>query len=637
MYDYKKPLYDSAKTAMEDMDLSSYRRIADCFRLLNDYRDSEVLKETCLSFPSEYFLRLIKQLEAADSTPSLKACTEEMDRLRRDVGPKTFESSEWKKRNREFAKVLKKSRRRIFRIENKKAVSWAVMAAVICLCVNINTLCITQKPAHLVFQAEKAIQTGNYTEAIEHYKDALKESIGIEKREEIEEKLKETNRQAGMEAMEQKNYYWAVRYFKDAEEPELFAEANLVYAKQLIENEDYQNALSYLADAGNTKAADDLRISLAVQLAGQEAYSDAIHALWQIEDSSCISGAPQESFQTINSESGSSDPDRPQNVSELLQALYQKINSGTDLDRPQNVSEMLQVLYQKRAETQVEAALLLQEKDADAVSKIGSVIDDVDGVLYFTHKMKEAGFQPEELYPSGAQVQNLPITFDFSKSSKDASVDLSKILPVYVYPETVSIATPFQMQAAVLQSRNIFETAGSCVKLYPHMLYLTDERFHAESLAECTSFLILQAQYLPSEPVEGVWLHTKRETGGKEKNRSLYQTYMRRDTLYLCDKNHPENIRLLDSKTSLSAASQRAANANKDNTETISAENTETDPGKKTETDSGENTEPAFQYSDEELFKTAWDLLGKKDPDWMAKALSDAAALINAQGEKGER
>ena len=559
MFDYKKPLYESAKAAMGEMDLSSYLRIAEYFRLLGGYEDSPVLMEECISFPVTFYMRLRDQITAAKSTYELSCRIKEMEAILQTIGSEASGSAEWQNRNLDFQEAVRKRRKTVFLIEHSQA---AAVSGIVCLFLLLSlgrAIYTIMMPKYLVFCAERAMSGGDYGKAVQSYEEAIKGNSDYRKDEEIQGNLKEARTKLGIQEMESQDYEAAAEHFKEAENEELFAKASLESALSLIESGDYGKALRYLEDAGNTKDADEARISFSGRLAGQEKYTEAIKALWQLEDQTAC-------------------------------------------------KDTLQELYKKRAEAHIQEALQLSEKDDDAVRRIGREIDDVDGLLYFIREMEKAGYDPFRLYPGGVIVNNLSLPCDFQESRENASPDLDKMLAVYVYPDVELYTTPGSM-LYIHGGKGALSDTETRIRLFPQVLYAMEKHHRAESLEECTAFLLLRTTYEETGPVDGVWHSTLPQTGKVKDLSGKFQTYARRDEVYFCDKNHPEEIRLLAS-TLHQAKALEASRAE--------------------EADSGN---PVYEYTDKDILHPASELLGEGDNVWAAQVLGEAVDLINGQGE----
>ena len=567
MYDWKNPLYQSALDAMDDMDLSSFRRIAEYFRLLGGYKDSAALRKNCLSFPLKYYETLMSRLRSVKTTADLNAVVREMDNLRTTVGEAVFLDTEWQERNQAFLDVLKKRQRKVFFIENRKAVALAGLVLLLVLFRLGSSLYDSLRPGTLVSKGDRAYQDGDYRSAVSFYEDAAKAAEdGYRKNKEFQDKLKEAWLLAGKEEMEKGAYSSALSYFEKAEEDSLIQEASLAWAEQLLEQGDPSSAASHLDKAGNSEKADTLRKKLISLLTEEEDYSRAIVLLRQFKD-------------------------------------------------PAMVENDLQTLCRKRAEKQVQAVLELDQPDLEAVKKLGLAIDDVDGQLFFTRALANAGCNPYQVYPGGVVVKDLTLPFyDFSNASGDAKPDTSKVLAVSLQ-QNLRIMTPTDMLSSLASYRKQGSSedpdspddpdiSRMTVQLLPAIPYSLQGPFRAETLSECTAYLLIRTYYLPSDPVEGVY-HNISTTGKIQDYKSKYDTLERHDEVFLCDRNTPEIIRLVGRKVNPAPA----LTASKD----------------------PENTAPVFEYTNLELLKSPSELIGQPDNEWLRSVLNEAIDLINHQ------
>ena len=557
MYDWKNPLYQSASAAMESMDLSSFRRIAEYFRLLGDYKDSAARMEKCLAFPLNYFDTLAESLRSARSQADLDHAVRERDKLKELIGEKAFQGEPWQSKDLAFQKRLDKTQWRVFRIEHPKIVLLGGFTAFIVIFYLVSSIYSAIRPGYLVSKGDRASRNGNYIAAVSFYEEA-EEAGGhnYRKNEAFQEKLNDARILAGREAMEKEAYFSALGYFEKAEDEALIMEASLAYAGQLLEQGNYSSAVSYLEKAGNSEKADDLRHTLISLFTEKEDYSQAISLLRQFDDT-------------------------------------------------ETVLKDLQDLCHKRAEKQVTAALDLETQDPEAVRKLGSVIDDVDGQLFFTKAVVNAGYDPYKVYPGGVTVKDLMPDYDFSKASGDAMPDTSKVLAVFLTEEPAQ-TYPTYLLSGITSLQDGSETVTKTVRLFPSISYSLKSRFRAETLSECTAYLLMHAYYMPSEKVEGVY-HSKSEPGKTEDFHAKYNTLERIDEIFLCDRNDPEVIRLIGRKTNPAPLL------------TVS-----TAPG---------SPSPVFEYTTSDLMKPASELIGQPDDEWILSVVKEAVALINSQEE----
>ena len=562
MYDWKNPLYQSASAAMESMDLSSFRRIAEYFRLLGNYKNSAAQMEKCLAFPQDYVDTLISSLRSARSQAELNHAVQEWDKLKNLIGEKAFQEEPWRSKDQAFQKRLDKTQWRIFRIEHPKIVYLGGFIAFLVIFSLVSSIINAVRPGYLVSKGDRASRNGNYIAAVSFYEEA-EDAAGYKyrKNEAFQEKLKDARILAGREAMEKEAYSSALSYFEKAEDEALIMEANLACAEQLIEQENYSSAVSHLEKAGNSKKAKDLRHTLISFLTEKEDYSKAIDLLRQF-------------------------------------------------DNAEAVLKDLQDLCHRRAEKQVSDALDLEMRDPEAVRKLGSVIDDVDGQLLFTRAVVNAGYDPYQVYPAGVIVKDLMPDYDFSKASGDAMPDTSKVLAVFLIEEPARTNPTYMLSGITsfqdTDPQNESDAIKKSVRLFPSISYSLNNRFRAETLSECTAYLLIHSYYVPSDKVEGVY-HSNSPAGRSEDFHAKYITLERIDEIFLCDRNDPEVIRLIGRKTNPAPLLSVS-----------------TAPG---------SPSPVFKYTTKDLMEPASELIGKPDDEWILSTVKEAVALINNQEE----
>ncbi|MBQ9065216.1 MAG: hypothetical protein IJ123_07200 [Blautia sp.] len=565
MYDWKAPLYESAISAMRDMDLSSFMQTAQYFRLLGDYRNSHQMLEDCLNFPDTYYSRILCRIEIAETGSNLDGNIAEMHKLYDLIGEEVFKQTLWQDRNTAFEKAVKKARRRIFLKENRKFLTNAAVIAVFSIVVISFGVYSHIRPDLLIKRAEQSFKKGSYAEAVSLYENAIKESGSYIEQSEtanrVKDRLNEARIMAGRDYMEAGDYYSALRYFKDAGDDALIEEASLAYAGVLKESGNYSDAAEYYINAGKSKEADDARIELASVLRDKGEYDSAIDTLRSVSD---------------------------QSIAE----------------------DTLHDLYMERAEEQVRKFHELKEKDEESVSKLCSVIDDVDGQLYFAGEIVDAGLKPYDVYPAGAEVRNLSLDYDLSKATVDAAPDMSRIIAVFRI-KSPPRSTPGDM---ITYTKPYYRDviSGSegkehtVIKVFPSLMYSIDPRYRAGTLADCTAYLLINSYYEEADTVNGVWHHRDRNTLKSEDYPNSFITYDRHDEIYICDKKNPGKIRKIADKVNHARA---LIDSEKSPDSTV------------------------FEYTDAELIQTADALIGQPDNDWVSSTLAETISYINQQEE----
>ena len=572
MYDYKKPLYKSAMLAMDDMDLSSYRRIAEYFRLLGDYERSAEYMETCLDFPRTYMQRLIIRAEYAETRKEIENADAAMNALRRDVGKEVFSGKEWQDSYQKFLKALRKADRRLFLKEYRKPLALGGLFTAILIFGLVTAIWESTLPGRLMRKGARAAEQGDYISAASYYKEARLKNSEREREKRIEGKWTEACYKAGEQCMAEENYDLALEYFEDAGAEEEAEAASLAYAGRLSEDGNLSEAVGYLEKAGDTKEADDARVALASRLTDQEEYSDAIDTLRQIADSEAME----------------------KELDELYMSRAEK-QIGAFIDYLKDPSEEPEISAVEKA------------------AKLGSIIDDVDGQLLFTSFIAGSGFSPYEVYPAGVIIKNLPIDYDFSKASDNAAPDLSKMMVVFQF-QTLKNTTPGQMRHWGINDYSYFDHDGPegeenvKVKIFPGLMYSIDSRFRARYLSECTAYLLIRSWYEPTDPIRGVWHSRNRTTLKVTDNEGNYDTFTRHDEIYLCDRKQKDVLKLLAKTTNYAEAYKKSL-------------------------DLDDDTVPVFEYTDEDLLTTADSLIGQGSDIWFDKKLKKAIKLINAQEE----
>ena len=519
MYDWKKPLYQSAVDAMEDMDLSSFRRIAEYFRLLGNYKDSAALYKRCLLFPREFFDTVMEDLRAARSEFELNAAGQKIDDLRKTIGEETFQNEEWQDRQKTYEKLLVKKERKVFVIEHQKAILLGGLVALMALTAIISGIYRNVHPGFLVFQGDQAFKNGNYGAAVAYYIEAEEENRDYRRDGDFLEKLDKAREYAGKESMEKG---------------------------------DLSAAADYLMEAGTEDTTDEVRLALASRLTEQGDYSQAIDVLRQTKD-------------------------------------------------PGAVSARLTDLYQKRAKKQTQAMLQMQEQNPKAVHKLAGEIDDVDGLLSFVKAAVDAGYDPYDAFSGSFDVRNLAMDYDFSKKPKTVP-DAEKVLVVYRIQRPYNTMPAGLMQSVVQIQQEPFITE---IGLWLSALYSVDERYRAESLSECTAILLVNSWYSRTETVKGVFHNTAPGTKNEE-YKIDYCTYERHDEIYLCGRE-PETFLLLAEKVNAAPIFTEH-------------EDLEEDP-------------PLYEYTEQDLLKTADVLLGQPDTAWINTVVNEAISQINHQEE----
>ena len=506
MYDWKKPLYQSACMAQESMDLSSFERIAEYFRLLGDYEDSRQRNKDCLNFPSAYFDTLLKQVRSARSTAELDKAAKELDRIRRIVGHEAFLQSPWKEQNEKFQSLFSRREWIVFCFEHPKVVTiagWFAFILIVCSFVRIHD---TLQPRMLASRASRAYENGDYQKAVSLYEESAKAQTDFYKKGDYKEELNEARIRAGTQAMDTGDFKTALNYFKDAEEESLIQKASLAFARDLIKKEEYASAASHLESAGSSEEAENTRLSLVSMLTDKAEYSLAIQVVRQLKDQEAA-------------------------------------------------DSRLKELYQKRADHLIQAAQNLEEPDPEAVRSLGIQIDDVDSLLRFTRTAVENGYNPYKIFSGGVPVQDLVVDADFSAASPDAQPDLSRVLAAYQIrmPENIY---PGDLLSSVysLKEKNGEASETEKTLLFPAISYSIDSRFRAQSLSECTAILLLRSYYQPSGKVKGTMKSGNFAVNSGSDIVADYVTLERHDEIYLCSRTDPACLCLIDQKISQAQA-----------------------------------------------------------------------------------
>ena len=216
MYDWKKPLYQSTVDAMRDMDISSFRRIAEYFRLLGNYKDSAALYERCLLFPRKFYDTVMEELRTARSQVELNTVERKINDLKKAVGKETFQNEEWQDRQKTFEALFRKKEWKVFLIENQKAALLAGVVAFLALAALISGIYRNVHPGFLVFRGDQAFKNGNYSAAVTYYEEAEEENRDYRRDGDFLEKLDKAREYAGKESMEAGNLSDAVSYLTDA-------------------------------------------------------------------------------------------------------------------------------------------------------------------------------------------------------------------------------------------------------------------------------------------------------------------------------------------------------------------------------------------------------------------------------------
>ena len=241
---------------MRDMDISSFRRIAEYFRLLGNYKDSAALYERCLQFPRKFYDTVMEELRTARSQVELNTVERKINDLKKAVGKETFQNEEWQDRQKTFEALFRKKEWKVFLIENQKAALLAGVVAFLALAALISGIYRNVHPGFLVFRGDQAFKNGNYSAAVTYYEKAEEENRDYRRDGDFLEKLDKAREYAGKESMEAGNL---------------------------------SDAVSYLTDAGTDDTADEARLSLASRLAEEGDYSQAIDVLRQTKDQSAVS------------------------------------------------------------------------------------------------------------------------------------------------------------------------------------------------------------------------------------------------------------------------------------------------------------------------------------------------------------